>query len=45
MSNSEGEGPLGIKKLPEVFKEPLLEAVYEMKMKVIDWDGRKLVIR
>jgi iron complex transport system ATP-binding protein len=29
----------------EVFKEPLLEAVYDMKMKVIDWDGRKLVIR
>jgi iron complex transport system ATP-binding protein len=29
----------------DVFQEPLLESVYDMKMKVIDWDGRKIVIR
>lgn len=29
----------------EVFKEPLLEDVFEMKMKIVDWNGRKLVLR
>lgn len=29
----------------EVFQEPLLESVYGMKMKILDWNGRKLVIR
>ncbi len=29
----------------EVFKEPLLRAVYDMEMKVIDWNGRKIVLR
>lgn len=29
----------------EVFQEPLLEEVYEMKIKVIDWNGRKIVLR
>jgi iron complex transport system ATP-binding protein len=29
----------------EVFAEPLLERVYDMKMKVIDWEGRKIVLR
>jgi iron complex transport system ATP-binding protein len=29
----------------DVFQTPLLESVYDMKMKVIDWDGRKIVIR
>ncbi len=29
----------------DIFKEPLLESVYGMKMKVIDWEGRKIVIR
>ena len=29
----------------EIFLEPLLESVYDMKMKVVDWDGRKVVIR
>jgi iron complex transport system ATP-binding protein len=29
----------------EIFQEPLLEDVYEMKMKVIDWNGRKIVLR
>jgi ABC-type enterochelin transport system ATPase subunit len=29
----------------EIFLEPLLESVYDMKMKVVDWDGRKIVIR
>ncbi len=32
-------------KATEVFQEPLLEAVYEMEMKVIDWNGRKIVLR
>jgi len=32
-------------KAAEVFQEPLLEAVYEMEMKVIDWNGRKIVLR
>jgi ABC-type cobalamin/Fe3+-siderophores transport system ATPase subunit len=32
-------------KPPEVFKEPLLKAVYDMKMKVIDRDGREFVLR
>ena len=32
-------------KAGEVFQEPLLEDVYEMKMKVIDWNGRKIVLR
>jgi iron complex transport system ATP-binding protein len=32
-------------KADEVFQEPLLEDVYEMKMKVIDWNGRKIVLR
>jgi iron complex transport system ATP-binding protein len=29
----------------EVFQEPLLERVYGMKMKILDWNGRKLVLR
>ncbi|MGB7294730.1 MAG: ABC transporter ATP-binding protein [Candidatus Aminicenantales bacterium] len=29
----------------EVFREPLLESVYGMKMKILDWNGRKLVLR
>jgi iron complex transport system ATP-binding protein len=29
----------------EIFLEPLLESVYDMKMKVLDWNGRKVVIR
>jgi iron complex transport system ATP-binding protein len=29
----------------EVFQEPLLESVYDMKMKVVDWSGQKIVIR
>ncbi len=29
----------------EVFQEPLLESVYGMKMKILDWNGRKLVLR
>ena len=29
----------------EVFQEPLLESVYGMKMKILDWNGRRLVIR
>lgn len=29
----------------EIFQEPLLESVYDMKMKVVDWNGRKIVIR
>ncbi len=32
-------------KAAEVFQEPLLEAVYEMEMKVIEWNGRKIVLR
>lgn len=32
-------------KAEEVFKEPLLRAVYDMEMKVIDWNGRKIVLR
>jgi iron complex transport system ATP-binding protein len=29
----------------EVFREPLLESVYDMKMKIIDWNDRKIVLR
>jgi iron complex transport system ATP-binding protein len=29
----------------DVFQEPLLESVYGMKMKILDWNGRKLVLR
>ena len=29
----------------DVFTEPLLESVYGMKMKILDWKGRKLVLR
>jgi ABC-type enterochelin transport system ATPase subunit len=29
----------------EVFQEPLLESVYDMKMKIIEWNGRKIVLR
>jgi iron complex transport system ATP-binding protein len=29
----------------DVFQEPLLESVYGMRMKILDWNGRKLVIR
>jgi iron complex transport system ATP-binding protein len=29
----------------DVFTEPLLESVYGMKMKILDWNGRKLVLR
>jgi len=29
----------------EIFEARLLENVYEMKIRVIDWDGRKVVIR
>jgi len=29
----------------DVFQEPLLESVYDMKMKIIDWNGRKIVLR
>jgi iron complex transport system ATP-binding protein len=29
----------------DVFHEPLLESVYDMKMKIIDWNGRKIVLR
>jgi len=29
----------------EVFQGPLLERVYDMKMKIIDWEGRKIVLR
>ncbi len=32
-------------KAGEVFQEPLLEDVYEMKMKIIDWNGRKILLR
>ncbi len=33
-------GPAG-----EIFKEPLLESVYGMKIRILDWEGRKIVIR
>jgi iron complex transport system ATP-binding protein len=29
----------------EVFQEPLLESVYDMKMKIIEWNGRRIVLR
>jgi len=29
----------------EIFQEPLLESVYGMRMKILDWNGRKLVLR
>ena len=29
----------------EVFEDSLLERVYDMKMKIIDWEGRKIVLR
>lgn len=29
----------------EVFQEPLLESVYDMKMEIIEWNGRKIVLR
>jgi iron complex transport system ATP-binding protein len=29
----------------DVFTESLLTSVYDMKIKIIDWDGRKIVIR
>jgi iron complex transport system ATP-binding protein len=29
----------------DIFQEPLLESVYGMKMKILDWNGRKLVLR
>lgn len=29
----------------EVFKEPLLKAVYETEMKVVEWNGRKIILR
>jgi iron complex transport system ATP-binding protein len=29
----------------EIFKEPLLESVYGMKIRILDWEGRKIVIR
>jgi len=32
-------------KSAEVFEDSLLERVYDMKMKIIDWEGRKLVLR
>jgi ABC-type enterochelin transport system ATPase subunit len=32
-------------KSADVFQESLLESVYDMKMKIIDWEGRKLVLR
>jgi iron complex transport system ATP-binding protein len=32
-------------KSAEVFQEPLLESVYDMKMKIIEWNGRKIVLR
>jgi iron complex transport system ATP-binding protein len=32
-------------KSAEVFEDALLERVYDMKMKVIDWEGRKIVLR
>jgi iron complex transport system ATP-binding protein len=32
-------------KSAEIFEDSLLERVYDMKMKIIDWEGRKLVLR
>jgi len=32
-------------KSAEVFEDSLLERVYDMKMKIIEWEGRKLVLR
>jgi iron complex transport system ATP-binding protein len=29
----------------EIFREPLLESVYDMKIRILDWEGRKIVIR
>jgi ABC-type enterochelin transport system ATPase subunit len=29
----------------DVFKEPLLENVYGMKIRIVDFEGRKIVIR
>jgi len=29
----------------EIFEDALLERVYDMKMKVVDWEGRKIVLR
>jgi iron complex transport system ATP-binding protein len=29
----------------EIFEDSLLEQVYDMKMKVVDWEGRKIVLR
>ena len=29
----------------DVFKEPLLESVYGMKIRILDFEGRKVVIR
>lgn len=29
----------------DVFREPLLEKVYDMKIRILDWEGRKIVIR
>ena len=29
----------------EIFEDSLLERVYDMKMKIIDWEGRKIVLR
>lgn len=32
-------------KSAEIFEDSLLERVYDMKMKIIDWEGRKIVLR
>jgi iron complex transport system ATP-binding protein len=32
-------------KSAEIFNDALLERVYDMKMKIIDWEGRKIVLR
>ncbi len=32
-------------KSAEIFEDSLLERVYDMKMKVVDWEGRKIVLR
>jgi iron complex transport system ATP-binding protein len=29
----------------DIFREPLLESVYDMKIRILDWEGRKIVIR
>ena len=29
----------------DIFQEPLLESVYGMKIRILDWEGRKIVIR